>query len=229
MKKLLVKYVPFLSHSLQYIKAFLDLIRPVRFYSQYKEDERIVEILRGLDYSDGIYIDVGANHPTVLSNTYHFYRKGYKGILIEPMEFFYKLNCKFRKHDTVVQLGISDEAQLKEFKYTKSHVQNTFDDVESTEVIKRVFIPVLPLDQIVRDLKLNNKIIFLLSIDVEGLDYKVLEGATELLKNTILVCIEANTTECEERINQFMLDKGFVFREKIKVNLIYTNSAYPTV
>ena len=36
------------------------------------------------------YLDIGANHPFSLSNTYKFYREGGSGILVEPDPILYK-------------------------------------------------------------------------------------------------------------------------------------------
>jgi hypothetical protein len=52
-------------------------------YSQEGEDmilNRIFEFR-----NSGFYIDVGAHHPMRFSNTYFFYRKGWRGINIDAM------------------------------------------------------------------------------------------------------------------------------------------------
>src|SRR4051812_46477871 len=74
--------------------------KPVKSsYSQHGEDALVAELLGGYDLSAGIYVDVGANHPIRLSNTYLFYRKGHHGILIEPNRSLLSLLEKFRKRD----------------------------------------------------------------------------------------------------------------------------------
>src|SRR6476646_9082307 len=54
----------------------------VRFYSQTGEDAILAHLLFGHD--PGFYVDVGAFHPILYSNTCYFYQRGWMGINIEP-------------------------------------------------------------------------------------------------------------------------------------------------
>jgi len=54
-------------------------------YSQHGEEKLINKYLAPLPepYS-GKYIDIGAGYPEEISNTYHYYMKGWRGICVEP-------------------------------------------------------------------------------------------------------------------------------------------------
>ena len=52
-------------------------------FSQEGEDLLINRILN--NKSEGFFIDIGAHHPIRFSNTYFFYRKGWRGINVDAM------------------------------------------------------------------------------------------------------------------------------------------------
>ena len=53
-------------------------------YAQEGEDLILYRMIYG-KIDKGFYVDVGAHHPKRFSNTYFFYRKGWRGINVEPM------------------------------------------------------------------------------------------------------------------------------------------------
>src|SRR5271165_6778360 len=56
------------------------------YFSQCGEDRIAARILS--DVERGTYVDVGANDPINMSNTYHFYKRGWSGICIEPHQIY---------------------------------------------------------------------------------------------------------------------------------------------
>jgi hypothetical protein len=59
-------------------------------YSQFGEDLILSHLFYQLDIKKPTYLDIGANEPRYISNTYFFYLKGSRGVLIEPNPFLYK-------------------------------------------------------------------------------------------------------------------------------------------
>jgi hypothetical protein len=55
----------------------------IKSYSQEGEDMILQRIFE--NQPCGFYVDVGAHHPKRFSNTYFFYKKGWRGINIEAM------------------------------------------------------------------------------------------------------------------------------------------------
>lgn len=65
--------------------AIYDSLSGVRnTYAQTGEDRIITSLLEEGKITSRFYIDVGANHPTKLSNTYRLYKEGFSGLVIEP-------------------------------------------------------------------------------------------------------------------------------------------------
>lgn len=73
------------------------------------------------------YIDVGANHPTDISNTYLLYRNNYNGYLIEPNPELCNLLKVFRPKDKVLNIGIGPKAQVVPFLISRTPVGSSFD------------------------------------------------------------------------------------------------------
>ena len=57
------------------------------FYSQNSEDVLLARCFEG--ENQGFYVDVGAEDPVEGSITRHFYERGWNGINIEPVPFFF--------------------------------------------------------------------------------------------------------------------------------------------
>ena len=72
LKKTILKYFP--------IDRYLSL----KSYSQEGEDMVLRSFFEGQKNYKGFFVDVGAHHPYRFSNTLHFYKKGWRGINIDP-------------------------------------------------------------------------------------------------------------------------------------------------
>ncbi len=179
-----------------------------------------MELLPGLTPSYGIYIDVGANQPTRISNTYLFYRLGYKGVVIEPNRELTGLFKRFRQRDIHLEIGCSNNSGVGNFKKTYASVGSGFAD--NIKPLKDVvnFVPLLTVDEIWRDTGLKN--VFLLSIDTEGFDLNVLNGANDTLKNTACIIIETRYNDVNE-INAILHKAGFRLVKTTDCNYIWKN------
>lgn len=151
-------------------------------YSQEGEDmilRRIFEA-QGL----GFYVDVGAHHPRRFSNTYFFYKRGWRGINIEPNPDAAREFRALRSRDINIELGVSDRSGSLRYYLFDEPALNTFDEkiVESRllgtpfKLLGTVDVAVETLASILaRHLPAGQQIDFL-SVDVEGLDLAVLQS-----------------------------------------------------
>ncbi|RAX54402.1 hypothetical protein CCY99_03350 [Helicobacter sp. 16-1353] len=74
-----------------------------KIYSQEGEDMILGRIFTK---QKGIYVDVGAHHPFRFSNTYLFYKRGWRGINIDCMPNSMNLFKKFRPQDINIEVAI---------------------------------------------------------------------------------------------------------------------------
>ncbi len=149
-------------------------------YSQNSEDV----LLRRLSpqKTDGFYIDVGAHHPLHDSVTRYFYGLGWHGINIEPLSGAYQQLCEERTRDTNLNIGLSNIDSSATFYESLSHpALSTFDEdiarlhIAKGEKFQERTVSLTTLADVCAK-HVASEIDFL-SIDVEGLERQVLEGA----------------------------------------------------
>src|SRR5690554_2751995 len=71
-------------------------------YAVAGEDKVIEGLLKPKITQPGFYVDVGCNHPTLFSNTYGLYRKGWRGVCIDANQELIDLYALYRPKDKAV-------------------------------------------------------------------------------------------------------------------------------
>jgi FkbM family methyltransferase len=217
----IAKKLPFLVRLKRFLFAYLDTIgRTKKSYSQFGEDLFVLGLFGNIP-SSSIYIEVGANQPTQISNTYLFYRMGFNGIVIEPNREMTRLFVQFRPKDIHLEVGCSEVSGVGKFLKAESSVLSGFieNDIIRTKGIS--WVPLLTVDEIWRDAG-ERKLVFLLSVDTEGFDKIVLKGASETLKHTVCVIIETSEAD-KQGINEIMILSGFALVKTTICNMIWIN------
>ena len=168
---------------------------PMISYAQNREDVRLDRVFpRAVK---GFYIDVGASTPVVDSVTKHFYDLGWNGVNIEPASTFEEL-AEARPRDVNLNVGLSDEEgslTLHEFPPPLSSA-STFAVEQAErhrdtglEAVARE-VPVTTLARVCEE-HVGDRAISFLSIDVEGLERSVLEGADFTRWRPLVVLVES--------------------------------------
>jgi FkbM family methyltransferase len=155
------------------------------------------------------YLDIGAAHPTHLSNTFLFYRRGASGVLIEPDPDQAKRLALARPRDVVVNAGAAFNgcARLTLTK-TTNPLFNSFSRERAMSVVEqsRSWHPSQRqeiVDSVEAELIPSNDLLarhfssaplHFLSIDVEGVDFDVLRSIDFCRFSPLLVCIEAQAS-----------------------------------
>ncbi len=77
----------------------------------YSQEGREIILRRILEKKKtvGFYIDVGAHHPKRLSNTYYFYKKGWRYMNIDAKPKCMKIFRRTRPRDLNLEFAISDK------------------------------------------------------------------------------------------------------------------------
>jgi FkbM family methyltransferase len=207
----------------------------VKSYSQEGEDMTLRRVFEGRER--GLYVDVGAHHPHRFSNTYYFYRRGWHGINIEPNPDVIRAFQFARRRDTNLSIGVSDRAGFLTYYMFDDPALNTFDRgiVDSRlattpyKVVKSMNIPVNRLDAILgKNLPLGRGIDFL-SIDVEGLDLRVLQSNDWTLFRPTYLLVEALELSLEHALRgdivQFMKSQGYELLAKTLNTLIFRDKS----
>jgi FkbM family methyltransferase len=215
-KSVQLPLINFLKSLRRHYFAIVDKVFPVSYYSQFGEDRILSADVTSDEIRNGIYIDVGSNHPSRISNSYRFYRLGSKGFLVEPNPVFDRLYRYYRSRDTHLKIGISTEAGLLTLYDNGSTAVSGFIPSSSDSLV-RGFFPVLPLDALLS--VIDSKQIYLLSIDVEGMDANVLLSGSRLLQQVSRVIVEFGDEF--EKIDSILSSHGFVLMSRNSTNGIY--------
>lgn len=220
-KQILVDHFPSLGRFKRWGVAWNHHVRPPRAtYSQHQEDRFILEFLSGYDLEGSIYVDVGANHPSDISNSYLLYRNGLKGIVVEPNKELISLFHRFRKRDIALAIGCSNSSAVLPFHVSKTPVLSSFAGERDVNTYKTEYLPVMKLDDALTNF--SYKYISLLSIDVEGLNFEVLEGAASTVKRSLLVCLEYDAADERDRFAALLGGK-FTPLGEFGCNLLFVN------
>jgi len=127
----------------------------------------------------GVFVDVGANHPTEQSQTWFLELKGWSGILIEPNSQLCRLLREQRPRSKTVQAAVCSPEQVGEADLyigacdAHSAVTPQFDHALKGET-ERVMMRTL--DSILIEAGISS--VDFLSVDVEGMEIDVLKGLT---------------------------------------------------
>ncbi len=145
-------------------------------------------ILRELfEYAkSGFYVDVGAHHPFRFSNTYLFYKVGWRGLNIDAMPGSMKLFNRFRPRDINIECGVASNGGGGSMIYYSFNepALNGFSTILKTKydhhplyhLIDEISVPVRSLESILDEYLPQETHIDFLSVDVEGLDLEVLKS-----------------------------------------------------
>lgn len=153
----------------------------VKSYSHEGEDMILKKIFD--KKANGFYVDVGAHHPQRFSNTYLFYDLGWNGINIDPLPGGMAAFNKLRPRDKNLEIGISDSEEEIVYYAFKETALNTFSKelgekrkLRGCEIVREELKKVCPLYKVLDEHMEHGQKVDFLSIDVEGLEMKVLKS-----------------------------------------------------
>lgn len=131
--------------------------------------------------NNGIYIDIGCNHPIKYNNTYLLYKKGWHGINIDLDKKSIDQFNKLRKRDINIQALVTsfDDEEKNLYFYHERSAINTLSkklaENRSQQYKEIKKIKGISLNTIIENSKFNESKISLLSIDIENYEYEALK------------------------------------------------------
>lgn len=208
----------------------------MKYYSQCNQD-RILNEKIFKNNKNGFYVDVGANHPTIISNTYFFEKElNWNGICIEPQKDMYELLQKERKSINL-NYGVYNKKTELEFCKTisgLSGIVETYDPNHIRRINKESFenniknviekIKVDTLENIFDEY--NVKTVDYITIDTEGSEYEILQGINFDKVKINVIDIEDNypNSERSKLTHNFLLNNNFKYIGNIEFDKIYLNN-----
>ena len=141
--------------------------------------------------TNGFFVEVGANHPTELSQTWLLEQRGWKGILVEPLPACCEKLRAVRKNSFICEAAAGAPEQVGEatLNVAESDVWSHLgEEDKGLPLARRIKVAVRTLDSILDELKAPQ--LDLLSIDTEGMELNVLRGLALRKRAPALVLIE---------------------------------------
>lgn len=184
-------------------------------------------------HATGYYVDVGCSVPKHISNTFQFYRSGWKGLCIDANGKLTQDWMKIRPRDTFVHAAISDEVMEVEYKMYSSSEFNTINPTGAADTLSGGPGPRLvdtarmtsrTLTSIFEEQTVPERFEFM-NIDVEGLDLQVLRSLDLSRWRPELICIETHEFDplapAGSPLVTFCDSAGYEFCGYLKLNAFF--------
>ncbi|OQA39075.1 MAG: hypothetical protein BWY51_00519 [Parcubacteria group bacterium ADurb.Bin316] len=168
-----------------------------------------------------------------MNNTYIFYKKGCKGINIEPNPKLFPKLKKYRKNDTNLNIGISQNNETLNYYMFDAPALNTFSEDSAIKLEKETKHKMLEARKIeTKNLnyiieKYNDNIFpDFLSVDTEGLDKDILDSIN-YNNGPKVICTESisysenNDGKKDEDILNLLRSKGYMLFADTHINSIF--------
>jgi hypothetical protein len=209
----------------------LVLGRHVKYSFAFTGEDRLLESLyKGKISESGFYVDVGCNHPVFLSNTYLFYRRGWRGVCIDANQQLINKFKFYRPRDYAVCALVSNQKEQRMFYQLTNSVLSTTETKmldtyrEEGQKIEPTVMETFSLTEIFDRAKAPHHI-DILSIDTEEHDWPVLQSLDFEKYAPMIIVIEAddfipsepNTNE----IYRYLMKKGYSFEGFLLTNLYF--------
>jgi FkbM family methyltransferase len=183
------------------------------YYSQ--EGEEIILRRYFQQRNTGFFVDIGAHHPQKFSNTYKLYQLGWRGVNIDATPKSMEIFNLLRPKDINLECAISDGVEQLTFYEFDEPALNTFSKEKADVILKEsnfklsntINLKTQKLETVLEQhLKENTKIDFF-SIDVEGLDFKVLNGNNWNKFKPEVILVETSSIS----LNDLEKDQTFIY------------------
>lgn len=210
-----------------------DVIDGIRLCYSQEGESLILERFFG-SQPEGFYVDVGAHHPKRFSNTYEFYRRGWRGVNIDPTPGVKELFDELRPEDVSLSVAVSDVEGMHDFYLFDEPALNTFskglaeqyqqDGWKLNEVR-----PIISkkLSTLLEELRLEAPIDFM-SIDVEDHELQVLRSNdwSRFRPRVLLVEILDFDMGASQKgaVHDFVLAQGYEMFAKTYNTLLYKDA-----
>ncbi len=204
-------------------------------YAQCGEDLVIDFLAQRFGWDKFTYLDIGTNHPKKFNNTYLFYKKGCRGVCVEPDAELIKTIKFARPNDKVLNVGLSEGAEsIADFYIMSVNTLNTFSKADAEELDKQgtykikkvVKVPLKNVNNIIAE-NFNGKTPNLISLDVEGWNEEIIKSFDFDKYKPEIFCVETTYFEPSGKIERIegifdiMKQKGYSVFSDNQINTIF--------
>ncbi len=168
-------------------------------YAQCGEDLILRYVFDVLKVHKPTYLDIGAHHPTFLSNTYLFYLGGSSGVCIEPDPVLWARINRKRRRDNNLNVGVAATKGKMTLYVFSSRTMNTFSTTEArlyqeqgAVLLETRLVPVITVSEVINRF-FPGTAPDLVSVDVEGMDLEIIRSFDFDKARPLAFCVETIT------------------------------------
>jgi FkbM family methyltransferase len=198
----------------------------VGYHPPHEEEERLVREFFG-GASSGFFVEVGANHPTRGSQTWHLEQAGWSGVLVEPQPDLAAFLVTARKAKVFAVACTSPDNAGRSLPLHVAGAGSSLDrdrmppGARPRYVLK---VPTRTLDGILDEAEAPSPIDFL-SVDVEGHEVEVLRGLDFARWQPRLMLIEDHVASLHT--HRFLARRGYRLVRRLSNNGWYVAADAP--
>jgi FkbM family methyltransferase len=236
------------------LRAIRDFIESLAFlwkrsyYSQFGEDAVLQNIFRQkawrqaakskatkVENVPGFYVDIGAFAPCQHSNTYWFYKRGWRGINVDAAPGSMQVFRRVRGRDTNLEFAVSSqEGELTYYCWGIPNVMNTMSKEAAEKVVRegghepeKLTIKSRTLEHILDEYLPKGQTIDFLTVDVENHNFEVIKSNNwaKYKPGVVLVESDHDSSEFEaiadSDMARFLKSNGYRVSAWIKPTIIF--------
>jgi FkbM family methyltransferase len=206
------------------------------FYSQFGEDAVLFGYFRSRAYGatgqlddigEGFFVDIGAHHPYMISNTWFFYQRGWRGINVDPTPGVLADFTAHRPGDITLEVAIAAEDGEADLTFYGRSVKNTLAAAPAGADATTIRVPTLTLATLLDRHLPPGRHIDLMNIDAEGLDLVILRSNDWTRYRPEVLVVEDHSRTIDQvlagEIHGFLAATGYRLHAWVKPSLVYVN------
>ncbi len=214
-----------------YWKRRLRKLQAKGHFAQHREDLALLELIG----PRGTYLDIGANHPFVISNTFLLYQQGWRGVTVEPIRSLWKMHRRWRPNDVALNCCVGEGDRVRFFELSSDALSTLSREVAEQislrgngTIMASYQVPMMTGRQIM-DEYFADRELTLLSIDVEGAELEVLESFNLAERPPQFIIFEHASfipnLAGAEAVGELLTRHGYRFLREIGCNLLFGRSS----
>jgi len=196
-------------------------------YSQWGEDRLVWEFFAG--QTDGFFLEAGAFHPVSISQTYLLERRGWHGVLVEPLPDQEAEFAEKRPNSLLVKKALgAPEQSGADLSFLvpggETSMARLLGSNETPPPGERVLrVPITTLSEVLEHAKAPR--LDYLSLDLEGYELAALRGLDFNRWRPKLILIEDRVEEL--KLHRFLTARGYRLVYRLGVNNWYVPTGTP--
>ena len=220
-------------YQLKQIVKLIPYVRPFvrKSFSLMGEDNVVADFFSSAGVK-GNYIDIGSGHPCWGSNTYLLYKRGWTGLLVDPIQTNIRMSKYLRRRDVSICAGVGNQQnellffQLEPYEFStfdEETVKNRISD-RQIRVVGKYSVPIIEFGNLPLIRELDFSMPTFLNIDTEGFDFDILKMINLETYPFALICIEEweSPLEGNTKVQDFLAKYRYRLIARLGTSSLYS-------